>query len=153
MFFKKKPISSENKDVLIHQKLSTNQNSTSTEEKKVEKPIKKIKKIKPIWDSKHTLIDVQFPAELNKENMKKKYKLHITYKDPSNKIRKKTIRFGKKNTIDFIEDGDNTKKNKLMAKLGNTNNLFHQNFWRFHLLNGESKSLKENYINLISNLN
>jgi len=153
MFFKKKPISIIEKDVLNHQKSSLNKTSTTIEEKKIEKPTKKIKKIKPIWDSKHTLIDVQYPSELNKEKLKKKYKLHITYKDPENKIRKKTIRFGKKNSSDFIEDGDIVKRNKIMAKLGNTNNLFHQNFWRFHLLNGESKSLKENYINLISNIN
>lgn len=113
--------------------------------------IKKIKKPKPVWDSNHKIVDIQYPQELGEGRFKKKYKLNLTYK-LNDKIHKKTIRFGKKDDQDFIETGDVAKKNRLASKLGNTHNMFHGNFWRLHLLNGETKSLRENYLNLISHI-
>lgn len=113
---------------------------------------KKIKKPKPIWNNKYKLIDVQFPQPIENPKFKKKYKLNITFKNDEDKIRKKTIRFGKKDDPDFVDGADIVKKSRLSSKLGNTHNMFHGNFWRLHLLNGESKNLKENYLNLISKI-
>ncbi len=147
MFFKKK-IPDVKKIVLSSKNDAVNhQNDNKTVD--VIKPLtKRIKKDKPVWDAKYTLIDVQFPIAIEKEGLKKKYKLNITFKDKENKIRKKTIRFGKKSVNDYIDDFDENKKKKIINKLGNTHNLFHPNFWRFHLLNGEAKTLKENFIDL-----
>lgn len=121
----------------------------------IPQPEKKIKKLrlKPIWDSKNELIDVQYPQEIHNEKFKKRFKLNITYRDQNKKLHKKTIRFGNKTQKEFIDDGDNVKKNRISGKLGNTHNLFHANFWRLHLLNGDNKNLKDNYLNIISKIN
>lgn len=148
MFFKKK-IS----EKIPQNLLKNDAPNPQIEKEKIEKTKKKIKKEKPVWDNKFTLIHVQFPIPIEKEGLKRKYKLNITYKDKEDKIRKKTIRFGKKNVHDFVDDHDEMKKRKIINKLGNTHNLFHQNFWRFHLLNGDGKTLKENYVDLLSKIN
>jgi hypothetical protein len=147
MFFKKKNAEQNT------QNLNEKSESTTAEAPKVPQisQTKRIKKPKPIWDNKYKLVDVQFPQEINNPKFKKKYKLNITYKD-DDKLHKKTIRFGKKDDVDYVEGGDLNKKNKISSKLGNTHNMFHGNFWRLHLLNGEAKSLKENYLNLISKI-
>jgi hypothetical protein len=114
---------------------------------------KKIKKSKMSWDNKYELVNVQYPNEIHGDKFKKRFKLNLTFKDASNKIHKKTIRFGNKLTKEYIDDGDENRKKKISGKLGNTHNIFHANFWRLHLLNGDTKSLKENYMNLISKIN
>jgi hypothetical protein len=147
MFFKKKNAEPDHpKEIEKNEILDINKGVTS-----VLPQIKKIKKPKPVWDSRYKVIDVQYPQELGEGRFKKKYKLNLTYK-LDDKIHKKTIRFGKKDDQDFIDSGDITKKNRVANKLGNTHNMFHGNFWRLHLLNGETKSLRENYLNLISHI-
>jgi hypothetical protein len=139
-------------------------NNKLEDEKVVEKEIKpvntqlsdlskKIKKTKKFWDNKYELINVQFPLEIQGDKFKKRYKLNLSYKDHTGKLHKKTIRFGNKMIKEFIDDGDDNKKKKISGKLGNTHNIFHGNFWRLHLLNGDSRNLKENYLNLVSKLN
>lgn len=114
--------------------------------------VKKIKKPKPVWDNSFKLTAVQYPEELlNEKYKKKKYKINIAYK-AGDKLHKKTIRFGKRDDPDFVDGGDVSKKNRLSSKLGNTHNMFHGNFWRLHLLNGDSKTLKENYLNFIKKI-
>jgi hypothetical protein len=113
----------------------------------------KIKKPKPQWDTRYNLIEVQYPKEITNDKFKKRYKVGLTYKNNENKIKSKTIRFGRKDVKEFVDDSDPTKKNKICGKLGNTHNLFHGNFWRLHLLNGPSNSMKENYMNLINKIN
>lgn len=151
---------------MLFKKKNNDQNPQNSIEKKEtqinEKPVtqptsnisisKKIKKPKPIWNNKYKLIDVQYPQPIDNPKFKKKYKLNITFKNEDDKIRKKTIRFGKKEDIDFVDNGDVARKNRISSKLGNTHNMFHGNFWRLHLLNGDSKNLKENYLNLISKI-
>lgn len=147
MFFKKK--NAEQNTQNLNEKTETP--STDVPKTPQVSQTKRIKKPKPIWDNKYKLVDVQFPQEINNPKFKKKYKLNITYKD-DDKLHKKTIRFGKKDDVDYVEGGDVNKKNRVSSKLGNTHNMFHGNFWRLHLLNGEAKSLKENYLNLISKI-
>lgn len=113
----------------------------------------KIKKPKPQWDPRYNLIEVQYPKEISNEKFKKRYKIGLTYKNNENKIKSKTIRFGRKDVKEYVDDSDPSKKNKICGKLGNTHNLFHGNFWRLHLLNGPSNSMKENYMNLINKIN
>lgn len=151
MFFKKKNAEKIPQNLNEKVESSTADTSKTPINPSVTPAIKRIKKPKPVWDSKYKLIDVQYPQEINNPKFKKKYKLNITYKD-DDKIHKKTVRFGKKDDLDYVEGGDLTKKNRIASKLGNTHNMFHGNFWRLHLLNGENKSLKENYVNLISKI-
>lgn len=113
----------------------------------------KIKKPKPQWDTRYNLIEVQYPKEITNDKFKKRYKVGLTYKNNENKIKSKTIRFGRKDVKEFVDDSDPNKKAKICGKLGNTHNLFHGNFWRLHLLNGPSNSMKENYMNLINKIN
>ena len=118
----------------------------------VEKSIRK-KKNKPIWDTQYELIDVQYPKEISNNKFKKRFKLNILYKDTSKKLRRKTVRFGLKDCKEYIDDGDLSKKHRVSGKLGNTHNMMHGNFWRLHLLNGDARTLKENYLSLLSKLN
>lgn len=118
-----------------------------------QKSISKVKKFKPQWDTRYNLIEVQYPKEITNDKFKKRYKVSLTYKNNENKIKNKTIRFGRKDVKEFVDDSDPNKKNKICGKLGNTHNLFHGNFWRLHLLNGPSNSMKENYMNLINKIN
>ncbi len=119
----------------------------------IQKSITKVKKFKPQWDTRYNLIEVQYPKEISNDKFKKRYKVSLTYKNNENKIKNKTIRFGRKDVKEFVDDSDPNKKNKICGKLGNTHNLFHGNFWRLHLLNGPSNSMKENYMNLINKIN
>jgi len=133
------------------------ENATSTI-KSVQNPIanaklEKKKKPKATWDSKFELLDVQYPKEISNAKFKKRYKLNLLYKDADQRQHRKTIRFGQKDVKEFVDDGDNTKKNRVAGKLGNTHNMLHGNFWRLHLLNGDGKNLKENYLSLLSKIN
>jgi len=113
---------------------------------------KKIKKVKKNWDNSLKLLSVDFPKPIEGGKIKKRYKVNLTYKSSDGKIRKKTIRFGKVGTDEYVDNGDALKKQKISGKLGNTHNIFHTNFWRLHLLNGDSQNIGENYQNLISNI-
>ena len=113
---------------------------------------KKIKKIKEIWDGSYKIKSIGFPELINPEfKSNKKYKIHLDYYDKNKKLHRKTVRFGKKTDSDFLDHKVQTKKNKLCAKLGNTHNMFHGNYWRWHLLNGEG-TLKNNWMELIKDI-
>ncbi len=140
--FEKKDVATTNKEI----------EKKPIEEKTTEK-IKKIKKAKEIWDnSTYKIKNIGFPEEIDsKWKSNKKYKIHLDYYDGNKKLHRKTIRFGKKTDSDYIDHKDRTKKNKLSAKLGNTHNLFHGNYWRWHILNGDG-DLKKNWMELINDL-
>lgn len=139
----------------IEEKKTNNFNNSNpiTQTSLLNKNSTKIKKPKPQWDTRYNLIEVQYPKEIGNEKFKKRFKVSLTYKNNENKIKSKTVRFGRKDVKEFVDDSDPSKKNKICGKLGNTHNLFHGNFWRLHLLNGPSNSIKENYMNLINKIN
>ena len=124
-------------------------NPTSSPTKENEK--KRIKK-KLLWNSAYTIKNVSCPVALDSKSIKKRYKLNLEYADNNNKLRKKTIRFGKNGVQEFIDDQNDEKKNRLLSKLGNTHNPLHANFWRFHLLNGDSTDLKKNWMEIINKI-
>ncbi len=121
------------------------------EEKKEIEIKKKIKKNRPLWNDKFMLKKVSIPEKIPESaKIKKKYKVQITYNEDG-KNHNKTIRFGDIRVPDYIEDKDETKRNRIMSKLGNTHNVLHPNFWRLHLLN-QNGDIKTNWTNLISNI-
>lgn len=112
---------------------------------------KKVKKNKVLWNEKFLLKKVSLPEKIPESaKIKKKYKIQLTYNE-NGKNHNKTIRFGDIRVPDYIEDKDETKRNKIMSKLGNTHNVLHPNFWRLHLLN-QNGDIKSNWTNLISNI-
>lgn len=170
MFFKKKnnnlAVDVEKKQNIVAQKKqekNTNeeknkkneeikQNKNSTVNNNLNQESKKIKKMKKNWDTSLKLLSVDFPKPIESGKIKKRYKVNLTYQSADGKIRKKTVRFGKIGTDEYVDSGDVAKKQKISGKLGNTHNIFHTNFWRLHLLNGDSQNIQENYQNLISNI-
>lgn len=132
---------------------STNPKNTPPNEikKDVEITKKKVKKNKVLWNEKFLLKKVSLPEKIPESaKIKKKYKIQLTYNE-NGKNHNKTIRFGDIRVPDYIEDKDETKRNKIMSKLGNTHNVLHPNFWRLHLLN-QNGDIKSNWTNLISNI-
>lgn len=112
---------------------------------------KKIKKPKEIWKENYVIKNISYPEAIEEnQRMKKKYKIKLSF-EKDGKNHTKTIRFGKKNKYDYLDDLDEKKRDKLVGKLGNTHNPLHPNFWRYHLLN-TGDDLKKNYLNLINKL-
>ncbi len=68
------------------------------------------------------------------------------------KIQKKVISFGLRAKEDFIDHKNLKLKSTLLRRLKNQDNIFHANYWRKNLLNGDSSSLKTNFIKLIDTL-
>lgn len=116
--------------------------------------VKKIKKKneKPVWNDTYKLINISYPEFLTpNEKLKRKYKIKLIYSDNNGNKHNKTIRFGKHGKEDYLDNKNEENKKKITAKLSNTHNLFHPNFWRLNILNG-GDDLKKNWINLINKL-
>jgi hypothetical protein len=124
-------------------------------QQEIEKPSeKKIKKKceKPIWNDSYRLINISFPEILTpNEKLKRKYKIKLVYSDNKGNRHNKTIRFGKHGKEDYLDNKNEENKKKITAKLSNTHNLFHPNYWRLNILNS-GDDLKKNWINLINKL-
>lgn len=123
-------------------------------QQEIEKPEKKIKKKceKPIWNDSYRLINISFPEILTpNEKLKRKYKIKLVYSDNKGNRHNKTIRFGKHGKEDYLDNKNEENKKKITAKLSNTHNLFHPNYWRLNILNS-GDDLKKNWINLINKL-
>ncbi len=65
------------------------------------------------------------------------------------KMKNKSIKFGKSTIKDFVDDGSQITRGKVMKAIRNYEHPFQPNFWRYKLLNVTS-NLKNNYINLIN---
>lgn len=118
------------------------------------KEIVKSKKKKEclLWNDGYTIKNISYPEEIiANERLKKKYKVHLQYLDPKGIKHTKTIRFGKQGKDDYLDHKNMDQKNKLTAKLCNTHNIFHPNYWRLNLLN-TGEDLKSNWMSLINKL-
>lgn len=129
-----------------------NNNVEEPPEKAKCKVAKKIKKPRILWCDKFTLKKVSLPQKIeDNTKIKKKYKIQLSYNENGGKEHSKTIRFGDIRTPDYVDDRDEVKRNRVLAKLGNTHNVLHPNFWRLHLLN-QGDDIKGNWNTLITNL-
>jgi hypothetical protein len=117
---------------------------------------KKIKKDKSIFDSKNVkkILKIHYP-ENSSEHYKKLYKIVIVYKDKTDKKREKTLFFGDRARIgcEFIHHGNNVVRDKYLETLKDTENIWDKNFMNKVLLNGEEKSLIDNWNKLKENYN
>lgn len=139
------------KNNLEHQVLSTNEkeNKISQNSKNI---VKKKKRECLIWNDQYTIKNISFPEEIKAtEKLKKKYKIHLQYVDEKGIKHNKTIRFGKHGKDDYLDHKNIDQKNKLTAKLCNTHNIFHPNYWRLNLLNS-GEDLKSNWMLLINKI-
>lgn len=125
-------------------------NKENDENKKNTIVKKREKKPREIWNDEYVLKKISFPEKLKESNkIKKKYKIQLAF-EKNGKTHNKTVRFGDHDKSDFIEDKDVKKKQNMMGKLGNTTNPLHKNFWRYHLLNGNSDDIQKNWNSLIT---
>lgn len=121
-------------------------------EEKKEKATKKIKKDKIVWNDSFKITNVTYPENITpNEKLKRKYKIKLTYLDKNGEKHSKTIRFGKHGKEDYLDNKNEDSKKKITAKLSNTHNIFHPNYWRLNILN-TGDDLKKNWINLINKL-
>ncbi len=107
-------------------------------------------------DQVKLLLTVGFPEKISGERTKytkKSYRLVITYISDEGHKKQKTIFFGRKDHVPFIEHKDEARKRAEMSKLRKCTDMFEPNFYELHLLNGHSVSLAENFTALLKFLN
>lgn len=124
------------------------------QQQEIEKTSKKIKKKieKPLWNDSFKILNISYPEMITpNEKLKRKYKIKLSYSDEKGEKHNKTIRFGKHGKEDYLDNKNEENKKKVTAKLSNTHNLFHPNYWRLNILNS-GDDLKKNWINLINKL-
>jgi hypothetical protein len=124
------------------------------QQQEIEKSSKKIKKKieKPLWNDSFKILNISYPEMITpNEKLKRKYKIKLSYSDEKGEKHNKTIRFGKHGKEDYLDNKNEENKKKVTAKLSNTHNLFHPNYWRLNILNS-GDDLKKNWINLINKL-
>lgn len=131
--------------------------STTKENNKISENSKNIVKKKKreclLWNDQYTIKNISYPEEIKPtEKLKKKYKIHLQYTDQNGAKHNKTIRFGKQGKDDYLDHKNIEQKNKLTAKLCNTHNVFHPNYWRLNLLNS-GEDLKSNWMSLLNKIN
>lgn len=122
--------------------------------KKIKKTTPKVErsKVKKQWNDQFVIIKIDPPQTITKEKFKKKYSIRITYLDDK-KVRKvKTIMFGDKEKLDFIDDKDQARRLSRVKMLRHTDDPFHKDFWKLHLLNSKD-NLGDAYAVLLRELN
>lgn len=77
--------------------------------------------------------------------------MQFIVKHPSgiSKIKTKKIKFGVKGKDDFIDHKNANLKRTLLKRLKKVNHVLYPNFWRKHLLNGNSTNMTTNFSNVL----
>lgn len=81
---------------------------------------------------------------------KKRFRVSVRYVDKDLKQRIKTLFFGKVGDKEFIDDGDEMKRIKTINSLKKMGDIFEGNFYRAHILNGDTTDILKNYSLLLS---
>lgn len=109
---------------------------------------KKISKTKFDKSKIKKVMRIDFPEEINDSKSSRRYKIRITFSDDCQKPHSKTILFGKKEQSEFIDHKNEREKQKRLSHLRKCCSPADSNYYTLHLLNGESDSLIQNYLNL-----
>lgn len=72
----------------------------------------------------------------------KRFSIFIKWRDSKGKLHQKNIRFGTVGRLEYIDHGDEIKRDTLIAKHHKTENILAPSFWTIHLLNNK-KTLAE----------
>lgn len=114
--------------------------------------VKKATKKKPF--DRHSVKDVisigyPEPVKIGGKS-KKRFRVSIRYVDKELKQRVKTLFFGKVGDKEYIDDGDVIKRIKILNSLKKMGDLFESNFYRAHILNGDTTDILKNYSLLLT---
>lgn len=118
--------------------------------------IKPTKRVVKKFDSQTVarIIGISFPEEVDPTNLKYKarFSIGIKYQDLEGKKRHKTIFFGTRGLLEYIDHGDVAKRDLTMSRMRKWASPFDKNFYRAHLLNGLTNTLCSNYARLVAML-
>jgi len=90
-----------------------------------------------------TLTSVTNPTTIPNGFIKRKYNIKLHFVDGTGKSHVKTVKFGHKGIDDYVDHHDEKKRDALLKKLKNTDNIVHSNYWRKRLLNSSHGSVEE----------
>lgn len=128
---------------------------TPTKETKILKPVI-AKRLKKSDYKKVKVISLGYPRDLMKESQnggkpfkgKKQYSIEVKYRDDKGQPHTRNVLFGNVEDKDFYTTGDEMARLTRAARLRNTDNPLHQNFYRLFLLNSPNKTMLESYSRL-----
>jgi hypothetical protein len=81
---------------------------------------------------------------------KKRFRVSIRYVDKDLKQRIKTLFFGRVGDKEYIDDGDEGRRIKTINSLKKMGDIFEGNFYRAHILNGDTTDILKNYTLLLA---
>ena len=90
------------------------------------------------------------PIPADSKKYKKRFKVRVGYEDSDGKTRQKSVYFGDKNSVEYIDHG--REELKLSQKLKPGKSVFDKEYYRFHLLNGPRTAMIDNYAIMISKI-
>lgn len=112
----------------------------------------KIRKPKKTWNDGYLLLKVEPPVLNTNEKLHKKYSVRITYMDENRRRKNKTVFFGDKEKLDYVDHKDETRRLSAVSRLSKSSDPFNKDFWKLNLLNNK-ESVSEAYSDVLAQLN